>query len=146
MRTVDLGKEKIREVLNNEMKEIALLGQVSLNDANVLSCYKLDVLDISKASFGIEQERWSQFLGYGHSGAFYGNSGVRDVEVLKRFLEIVSANKLILPDDVARRHINAIKKNNRILSIEVSDSCKLFCMKDGQLYNKKGTILIFENA
>lgn len=108
MRTIDLGKEKIREVLNNEMKEIALLGQVSLNDANVLSCYKLDVLDISKASFGIEQERWSQFLGYGHSGAVYGNSGIRDVEV--------------------------------------SDSCKLFSMKDGQLYNKKGTILIFDNA
>lgn len=144
MRTIDLGKERISDVLNNELKEIALVGQVTLNDANVLSRYKLDVLDLNKATFGIEKEECRQFLGDSHSGAIYG--GVKDVEVLMRILESVSTTKIILPDDVKRRHIIRIRMNNSIRSIEVTENSLHFSMKYGHLFNKNGHILIYENS
>lgn len=144
MRTIDLSKEKMCEVLNSQMTKIALIGKVSLNDSCLLSRYKLDVLDLSSAVFGTEQEEWCQFLGYSHCGPVYGNSGVKEVEVLKRVLQEVNTRRIILPDDVARRHINTIKNNTNILSVEVGENCKLFTMKDGQVYNKRGTLLVFE--
>lgn len=143
MRAIDLTNERISEVMNNEITEVALVGQVSLNDANLLSRFKLNRLDISQATFGMEQEEWSQSFGFSHCGWVCGNSGVRDVEVLRRVLEKVSASEVVLPDDVARRHINTIKKNKGIQSVVVGNNCKLFTMKDGHLYNKKGTIRVF---
>lgn len=145
MKTIDLNEVEIREELDNQVTEVALIGQVSLKDSRLLSCCNLDVLDLRQATFGTEKEEWCQFLGYSHFGPIYGNSGVKTVDVLKRLLEEVVAKKVILPDDVARRHINTLKQNDSILSVEVSENCKLFTMKEGKLFNKKGTAVVFEN-
>lgn len=146
MKTVDLNSVSVDKVLTNEDKEVALKGKVTLQSVEQLCNYNLKVLDLTQGVFGMEEEEWYQCLGYSHCGPVYGNSGIREVEVLKRLLESVYADKVILPDDVARRHINAIRRNEDIYYVEVGENCKLFSMKDGQLYNKKGTILIYEQC
>lgn len=140
----DLNTTVLRDCLKGGVKEIALLGQVTLDDASSLGRYHLDILDLSQGTFGYEDEEWVQCLGWSHSGAVYGNSGVKSVDVLQRVLEYADAVKVILPDDVARRHMNTIKKNERIREVEVGAGCKLYSMKDGNVYNKKGTILMYE--
>lgn len=124
-------------------KELKLTGQVDLNVLNALKRYEYDFLDISEAEFGIDQEEWYTCLGWSHSGPVYGNSGWRDVEVLKRFLEEINAKTVFLPDNVMRRHINAAKRNEHIKELLVSQNCPLFAYDDGKLMNKKKTKLIF---
>ena len=41
--------------------------------------------------------------------------------------------------------MNRIKNNKNIKEVVVADECSLFSMKDGDIYNKKGTILVFSN-
>lgn len=138
----------------NEMNEKACIQKV---DGSVIVTGEVDlevckrilkkcygVLDLSQATFIIDEEEWYQFLGMSHHGPVYGNSGWREVEVLKRLLQEVCADKVILPADVARRHMNAIIKNEDIYEVEVPDDCKLFAMKDGNVYNKKLTKLVFK--
>lgn len=142
MKTIDLNSEDLKNALFPEDMEVALVGDVKLDHVRELQCHFLDVLDLSGANFGIEEEKW-YVGGYSHSG-WCGRSGVRDVEVLKRMLEECMAVTVILPDDVARRHLNAVKKNVYVHNVVVSEKCKLFSMKDGNVYNKKGTILQYE--
>lgn len=123
---------------------IALVGIVTLDVANSLQHHHFEILDLSQGIFGFEEEAWCQYLGWSHCGPVYGNSGVRSVDVLQRVLACADTVKVILPDDVARRHMNTIKKNERIREVEVGAGCKLYCMKDGNVYNKKGTILMFQ--
>ena len=42
-------------------------------------------------------------------------------------------------------HMNRIKNNSNIKEVIVVEESPLFSMKDGDVYNKKGTILIFSN-
>ena len=123
---------------------VIVTGEVDLDTCKRIlwNCY--DVLDLSQATFIIDEEEWHQFLGMSHHGPVYGNSGWREVDVLKRLLQEVCADKVILPADVARRHMNAIIKNEDIYEVEVTDDCKLFAMKDGNVYNKKLTKLVFQ--
>ena len=92
-------------------KNLKLTGNVTLDVLSVLNRNEHNFIDISEAEFGIDQEKWYVCLGWSHSGPVYGNSGWRDVEVLKRFLEEINAKVILLPDNVQRRHINAAKKN-----------------------------------
>lgn len=124
-------------------KEVKLIGKVRLSTLAELVRHDFDFLDISEAEFGTEQEEWSVCLGWSHSGPVYGNSGWRDVEVLKRFLEEINAKAILLPDDVQRRHINAAKKNPTIDELQVSPNCPLFAYEDGKLMNKKKTKPVF---
>ena len=124
-------------------KEVKLIGKVRLSTLAELVRHDFDFLDISEAEFGTEQEEWSVCLGWSHSGPVYGNSGWRDVEVLKRFLEEINAKDILLPDDVQRRHINAAKKNPTIDELQVSPNCPLFAYEDGKLMNKKKTKPVF---
>ena len=124
-------------------KEVKLIGKVRLSTLAELVRHDFDFLDISEAEFGTEQEEWSVCLGWSHSGPVYGNSGWRDVEVLKRFLEEINAKAILLPDDVQRRHINAAKKNPTIDELQVSPNCPLFAFEDGKLMNKKKTKPVF---
>lgn len=121
------------------------VGKVSLTDVNIMTYRSYKVLDLSEAEFGIEMERWQQILGYRCNFCpVTGRSGYRKVEVLKRLLEEVIAETVILPDDVCRRHINVIKGNRDIHYVVVGPDCRLFSMKDDALMNKKGTKLIFQ--
>ena len=124
-------------------KELKLTGEVDLSVLAELNRHDFDFLDISEAEFGIDEEEWSVCLGWSHSGPVYGNSGWRDVEVLKRFLEEINAKAILLPDDVQRRHINAAKKNPTIDELQVSQNCPLFAYEDGKLMNKKKTKPVF---
>ena len=44
-----------------------------------------------------------------------------------------------------RRHMNRVKNNKSIKEVVVTADCELFSMKDGDVYNKKGTILTYSN-
>ena len=123
--------------------ELAIIGKVPLTAVKPLTRYDYTILDLSRAVFEEEQESYSVCMGYGHSGPVYGSSGVRTVDVLKRLLENVTALTLILPDNVARRHMNVINGNKRIFSVRVSENCKLFSMVGDDVYNKKKTTLVF---
>ncbi len=124
-------------------KELQLTGNVNLSVLEMLKKYEYDFLDISQAEFGTDQEEWAVCLGWSHCGPVYGNSGWRDVEVLKRFLEEISAKAILLPDSVQRRHINAAKKNPDIKELRVSTACPIFAYEDGKLMNKKKTKPVF---
>ena len=123
---------------------VIVTGEVDLEVCKRIlwNCY--GVLDLSQAMLIIDEEEWHQFLGMSHHGPVYGSSGWREVDVLKRLLQEVCADKVILPADVARRHMNAAIKNEDIYEVEVPDDCKLFAMKDGDVYNKKLTKLVFQ--
>ena len=124
-------------------KELQLTGNVNLSVLEMLKKYEYDFLDISQAEFGTDPEEWAVCLGWSHCGPVYGNSGWRDVEVLKRFLEEINAKAILLPDSVQRRHINAAKKNPDIKELRVSNECPIFAYEDGKLMNKKKTKPVF---
>jgi len=124
-------------------KRLKLLGTVDLEVLSDLERYSYDFLDISEAEFGMDQEEWVQCLGWSHSGPVYGNSGYRSVEVLRRFLEVIDAQAILLPNDVQRRHINAAQKNANIKELQVSPNCPLFTYEDGKLMNRKKTKPVF---
>lgn len=139
--TVNVSEPDYAGKLNH--KELKLIGEIDLSALEELNRHDFDFLDISEAEFGIDQEEWSVCLGWSHCGPVYGNSGWRDVEVLKRFLEEINAKVLLLPDNVLRRHINAAKKNPTIDELQVSDNCPIFAYEDGKLMNKKKTKPVF---
>ena len=124
-------------------KSLKLTGKIDLSVLENLLRYEYDYLDISEAEFGFDTEEWFQCLGWSHSGPVYGNSGERKVEVLRRFLEQINANAVLLPDDVMRRHINSAKKNKFLAELRVRDTCPLFAFADGKLMNKKKTRVVF---
>lgn len=139
--TVNVSQSDYAGMLNH--KELKLIGKINLSTLAVLNRYEYDFLDISEAEFGIDEEKWYVCLGWSHCGPVYGNSGWRDVEVLKRFLEEINAKTILLPDNVQRRHINAAKKNSSIKVLQVSKNCPLFAYEDGKLMNKKKTKPVF---
>lgn len=118
---------------------------LGLTDVESLKQYKYDELDLSEVIIKEESENWQNFLGYSHSGPVYGASGEKKIDVLNKLLSEISANTVFLPDDVAKRHVNTIIKNDNIKSVKVSENCKLFSMVEEDLYNKKKTSLIFKS-
>ena len=139
--TVNVSQPDYAGKLNHN--ELKLIGEIDLSVLAVLNRHDFYFLDISEAEFGIDEEKWHVCLGWSHSGPVYGNSGWRDVEVLKRFLEEINAKAILLPDNVQRRHINSAKKNTHIKELQVSPNCPLFSYEDGKLMNKKKTKPIF---
>lgn len=145
MKNISLPIKDLDTVLKDSPQEVAIIGKVTLDDAiSLYHNHHYEVLDLSQGTFGYEAEEWCQYLGWSHCGPVYGNSGVRSVDVLQRLLERINAVKVTLPDDVARRHMNTIKKNEHIREVEVGAGCKLYSMKDGNVYNKKGKILMYK--
>lgn len=117
-------------------------NNIKLGEIQKMGRYRYKILDLSDSNFGEQEER--KCSGMSHWGSA-GSVWVSTVEVIKRILETVTADVVILPDDIARRHINAIKKNGSIKSVRVSENCKLFSMIGDDLYNKKGKILIYKS-
>ena len=93
--TINVSDPDYVEKLNNT--ELKLIGEIDLSTLAKLISHDFDFLDISEAEFGIDEEKWSVCLGWSHCGPVYGNSGWRDVEVLKRFLEEIKAKTIFLP-------------------------------------------------
>ena len=118
-------------------------GPLDLKSLESLFENEYEFLDISEAEMGIDEERWEVCLGWSHSGPVYGNSGWREVEVLRRFLEKINAKSILLPDNVMRRHINSAYYNKTLKQLLVTENCKLFANQDGKLMNKKKTIEVF---
>ena len=82
------------------------------------------------------------------SGRRYGTVDVRQAtfvtdKVMKYFLELIKTDKLILPANIAWRHMNAAIRNGGLCEIEVPEDCELFAMKDGNVYNRRLTKLVF---
>ena len=70
---------------------------------------------------------------------------MRRYNALDILIEGTKAKHLVLPASLTRKRLNAVKRNDAIRSISVPDDAKLFSMRNGDLYNKKGTILMFSN-
>ena len=117
---------------------------LGLKDVESLIQFKYCELDLSDVIIKDESENWKTFLGYSHSGPVYGASGEKKIDVLNKLLSEISAHTVYLPDDVAKRHINTINKNENIKSVKLSENCKLFAMVEDDLYNKKKTKLIMK--
>lgn len=154
LKELEAGADPVSEVIvevNVDEKDYAsklgkktkITGDFHLEDIETISPRIYDYLDISEATFGTQMEKWYQSLGMSHSGPVYGNSGIREVDILLRFISNVKVATLVLPDDVQRRHINAAKKNKHIKQLIVRDSCILFSYVDGKLMNKKKTQVVF---
>ena len=115
---------------------------VHLKDIEGITKFRYNILYISNAKMGTEEEEWTIGYGGGHSGPSYIKKGTRNVDVLNKFLQKVKTNTIILPDNISRRHINTIIKNDNIKKVIVNEDCKLFSMHEGKLYNKKKTKLV----
>lgn len=124
--------------------ELKITGQLKLSHLWYIAPLQFSKLDITETEFGIEEEEWAVCIGYTCPGIpVYGASGMRKVEVLKRLLFNIKADEVILPDNVARRHINQALRNPDVKSLRVNDTCKLFAMDGDTLCNKKKTIRYF---
>lgn len=119
-------------------------NDIGLKDVESILRFKYIELDLSDIIIKEESEKWQTFLGFSHSGPVYGASGEKKIDVFNKLLSEISAHIVYLPDDVARRHVNTINKNNNIKSVKVSENCKLFTMLGDDLYNKKKTKLIMK--
>ncbi len=126
-----------------KISEHKVEGSLDLKGLNSLLENEYDVLDLSEAEMGYDEEYYEICLGWSHSGPVYGGRGYRKVEVLVRMLEKINASVILLPDNVMRRHINAAKKNIHIKELRVRQTCPNFYFEDGKLMNKKKTKPVF---
>ena len=131
----------------NEFDEIKIVGCVSEALCSYylhMSSYK--VVDISEAEF-IEEDKEVRLDYITPDGCpIYGKkTRMQHFDYLEMFLRDIMTGKIILPSYVKRRHMNRIKDNSSIKKVTVHDECPLFSMKDGDVYNKKGTTLVFRN-
>ena len=131
----------------DEFDEIKIIGQVSevLCDYYLhMSDYK--VVDISEAEF-IEEDKEVRLDYITPDGCpIYGTkTRIQHFDYLEMFVRDIMTKKIILPPTLKRRHMNRIKENSSIKEVVVTDDCQLFTMKDGDVYNKKGTTLVFSN-
>lgn len=131
----------------DEFDEIKIIGHVS----EALCTYYLHmsdykVVDISEAEF-IEEDKEVRLDYIASDGSpMYGtDTRIQHVDYLEMFVRDIYTDKIILPPNVKRKHMNRIKDRDSIKEVVVVDECPLFTMKDGDVYNKKGTTLVFSN-
>jgi len=124
-------------------KRVKLVGQMNLGKIEVINHRIYEYLDISEATFGYEDVKWSTVLGYSHHGPVYGRSGVRQEDVLNKFIGTITASILVFPDDVEIQRINYAKYNLSIKKIIVRDTCKNFVYIDGKLVDKRTKVVVF---
>jgi hypothetical protein len=131
-------------ILKN-ITEIKVVGKISRNVSPPLTWHTFSVVDISEADF-IEKykEEWLA-VGFSHRGGYRYRWCKHHYDYLAMFINDVRTQKIILPPNIKRRHMNRIKENSSIKEVVVTDDCQLFTMKDGDVYNKKGTTLVFSN-
>ena len=126
--------------------QIKIVGRVDEDLSFYMCKSSFDLVDISEAEFIEEDKEERVCYGFSHSGPVYGNRiCVRHYDYLDMFVRDVMTDDIILPPYVKRRHINRLKDMASIGRVFVTDDCALFSMKDGDVYNKKGTILVYSN-
>ena len=130
-----------------DLKEIKIVGTITKDLTYHIPYTTFSVVDISEAEFIEEYKDEYVCMGYSHYGPVYSdNICHRLYDHLDILLKCVYTEKIIVPPAIKRRHINTIKRRNKsIKEVIVTDDCKLFSMKDGDVYNKKGTILTYSN-
>ena len=143
MTVIDLSSPQA--VFEDNVKEVKFVGLVPVSIAERLAKREFDVVDVSEAEFEEKEVEDYVCLGWSHSGPVYGRSFMRKLHSLMTIINEFKVKKLILPASLTRKQLNAVKRNEAIQSVEVPGDAKLFSMKNGHLYNKKGTILMFEN-
>lgn len=124
-------------------KRVKLVGQMSLSKIEVINHRIYEYLDISEATFGFEDVRWSNIQGYSHYGPIYGKSGVRQEDILSKFISTIRVSTLVFPDDVEINRINYAKYNSSIKNIIVRDTCKKFAYIEGKLIDKETHVVVF---
>ena len=112
--------------------------------ARITEC-EFQHIDISEAEFEEKEVKEYVCLGWPHCGLVYGRLYMRKINALETIINNIKAKKLVLPATLTRKQLNAVKRNEGIARVSVPTDAKLFSMKDGHLYNKKGTILMFKN-
>ena len=132
-----------KSIINkSQLKDFHVVGTV---DSKVIDCIKQDywyLLDLSKAIFIKEEPKVSTFVCHGR--AFESRS--KDSDPLMELLASVHTVRVVLPANISRKQLNVAIKSENIYQIIVTDDCGLFSMKDGNVWNKKGTILVYEQA
>lgn len=129
---------------------VVISGEVSVWDAERFPIWKkngdyYEIVDLSQAHFMEEELSYRRSLGWSHSGPqYYGRTLTKKVSALQTLLENLHAGTVVLPADVTRKLLNVCINSENIGCILVPDECRLFSMKDGNIWNKKGTILIHE--
>ena len=125
--------------MENNFRTYKAIGKV---DPQVIKQSYLDLLDLSQAifEFNADEPETKGIVCHGHVMAFRP----KIIEPLFDLLTSVHAVRVILPSIVSRQQLNAAIKNPRIYQIEVTEDCPLFKIKDGDVWNKKGTILIYK--
>lgn len=143
---VFFDQERIRHRDFDQFSEIKIVGQINDDIGLYLCscCFKL--VDISEADF-IEEDKEVRLDYITPDGCpIYGTkTRIQHLDYLEMFLRDITTEKIILPPNIKRRHMNIIKDKCSIKEIVVEDNCELFSMKDGNVYNKKGTTLVFSN-
>lgn len=130
----------------NNIKEIKLVGKIASITLFYLYKHEFDVVDLTEAEFIEEDKEEYMFCGFSHSGPVYSNKKVtHHYDYLSMFAEDVCTQKIIVPATLKRRHMNRFTKNYSIEQIIVPEDSLLFSMKDGNVYNKKGTTLVYKN-
>ena len=129
-----------------KLSEIKVGGKISKEHGHRLGWHTFSVVDLSEAEFTEEYKEEYVCLGFSHCGPVYSDRLCnRHYDYLAIFINDVRTNKIILPPTLKRRHMNRVKENRSIKEVIVTDDCQLFSMKDGDVYNKKGTILAYSN-
>ena len=125
--------------MENNCRTYKAMGKA---DPKVIKNSYWDTLDLSQAVFEIDtgEPEVQGVVCHGRAMAFRP----KIIEPLWDILSSVHAVKVILPSNVSRKQMNAAIKNKCIYQIEVAEDCSMFQMKDGNVWNKKGTILIYK--
>ena len=125
--------------MGNNCRKFGAIGQV---DPQEIKKSNWDILDLSQAIFEIDTDvpDVQGFVCHGRAMAYQP----KKTDPLLDLLSSVHTVRVILPKNVSRKQLNAAIKNARIYQIEVTEDCPLFRMKDGDVWNKKGTILIYK--
>lgn len=148
-----VGLEEISKIWSNKLvpnldetyRRIKIVGQFKTDLEEYFGLSGFEVVDISEAKF-IEEDKEIRLDYVTPNGQVYGTkTRVSHFDYLEMFLRMIITDEIILPPYAKRKHMNRIKDSDYIERVIVTDDSKLFSMKDGDVYNKKGTILVFKN-
>lgn len=148
-----VGLEEISKIWSNKLvpnldetyRRIKIVGQFKTDLEEYFGLSGFEVVDISEAKF-IEEDKEIRLDYVTPNGPVYGTkTRVSHFDYLEMFLRMIITDEIILPPYAKRKHMNRIKDSSCIERVIVTDDSKLFSMKDGDVYNKKGTILVFKN-
>ena len=129
--------------MEKDYREHRVTGEVGPKALELIKLRDWDLLDLSQAIFKInatDDPITQGFVSHGRTMAFR----TKKTEPLLDLLSSIHAVRVVLPATVSRKQLNAAIRNTCIYQIEVLEDCPLFTMKDGDVWNKKGTILVYK--